>query len=209
MGKQQRPNKPEVNLHLPPPGVRSDTKPVGGSNFDAVNDWLLNLTVNALKLPEGEREKIANQAAQMMVGLQPADEIEGMLCAQMVATNAGALEAMRRAFQPEAMLHSRMDWLNAANKLMRTHAALSEALMRKRNGGQQRIVVERVQVAPGGQAVLGNVTQTLGGGCATEKATQSHEHATETGRLSAPCEPPLQGAIEADQAKVRSPSGAR
>jgi hypothetical protein len=209
MSDRQKPKVPEVNLHLPPSGAKSDLKPVAGSNFDAANNWILSLAINALHLPADEREKIANQAVQTMVGLQPADEIEGMLCAQMVATNAGALEAMRRAFHPDAMLHSRMDWLNAANKLMRTHAALSEVLMRKRNGGQQRIVVERVQVGPGGQAVLGNVHQTLGGGCATEKATQSHEHATETGRLSAPCESPLQGAIEADQAKVRSPSGAR
>ena len=198
--------KPEVNVKLDKPGGTSEWKPIGGSNSDQVNAWLSDLAVNALNLPPDDRERISSACLQTMVGLNPRDEIEGMICAQLVATNAAALEAMRRGFHPDQFLHARMDWLNIANKMMRTHAALSETLIRKRTGGQQRIIVEKVQVAPGGQAVLGDVHNSLGGGRAHEKVNQSHEHATEAGRLTAASEPALQGAIETDQAKMRSPS---
>jgi hypothetical protein len=191
----------------------SSLRPIGGSDFDAVNNWLANQVIGSLSLPESwskeTRDKKASQAVSMMVGLSPKDEIEGMLCAQMTATHAASMEMLRRAMIPEQPFEVLTGYLAMSNKFSRTHAALADTLMRKRTGGQQRIVVERVQVAPGGQAVLGDVHQSLGGGCATEKATQSHEHATETGRLTASCEPALQGAIEADKAKVRSPSGAR
>ena len=43
------------------------------------------------------------------------------------------------------------------NRLARTFAAQVEALKRYRSKGEQRVVVERVTVNEGGQAVVGNI----------------------------------------------------
>jgi hypothetical protein len=48
----------------------------------------------------------------------------------------------------------------ALNKLARTFAAQVEALKRYRRGGEQKITVQHVNVTKGGQAIVGNVTQT-------------------------------------------------
>jgi hypothetical protein len=48
------------------------------------------------------------------------------------------------------------------NKLARTFAALVEALRKHRNGGKQTVIVQQVNVADGGQAIVGHI-QTRGG----------------------------------------------
>jgi hypothetical protein len=44
------------------------------------------------------------------------------------------------------------------NKLARTFAAQVEALKRYRSGGEQKMTVQHVHVADGGQAIVGNVS---------------------------------------------------
>jgi hypothetical protein len=46
----------------------------------------------------------------------------------------------------------------AFNKLARTFAAQVEALKRYRSGGEQKMTVQHVHVAEGGQAIVGNVS---------------------------------------------------
>ncbi len=48
------------------------------------------------------------------------------------------------------------------NRLARTFAAQMEALKRYRSKGDQRIIVERVTVENGGQAIVGNVGTGVG-----------------------------------------------
>jgi hypothetical protein len=45
-------------------------------------------------------------------------------------------------------------------KLARTYTAQTEALERYRTGGEQKVTVQHVSVSEGGQAIVGNVTQT-------------------------------------------------
>jgi hypothetical protein len=45
---------------------------------------------------------------------------------------------------------------------MRTYAVQVETLARLRKGGQQKVVVEHVHVYPGGQAIVGNVSNPGG-----------------------------------------------
>jgi len=47
----------------------------------------------------------------------------------------------------------------ALNKLYRTFTTQMEALKRYRTGGEQKVTVQHVSVAEGGQAIVGNVTQ--------------------------------------------------
>jgi hypothetical protein len=46
---------------------------------------------------------------------------------------------------------------NVANKLARTYTIQMEALQRYRGKGQQKMVIEHVNVNSGGQAIIGNV----------------------------------------------------
>jgi hypothetical protein len=92
---------------------------------------------------------------------------------------------------------------NAFNKLARTFAAQVEALKRYRSGGEQRMVVQHVNVAEGGQAIVGNVSTPAPGVGVNEKAKdQPHALAYAPG-----VEMPRQ--IEAERATVPSAGGER
>jgi len=65
---------------------------------------------------------------------------------------------------------------NAFNKLARTFAAQVEALKRYRNGGEQKMTVQDVHVAEGGQAIVGKVNAPAEGVGATKK-TKEPPHA--------------------------------
>jgi hypothetical protein len=49
--------------------------------------------------------------------------------------------------------------ISAFNKLTRTFAMQMEALKRYRSGAEQKVTLQHVSVAEGGQAIVGNVTQ--------------------------------------------------
>ena len=90
---------------------------------------------------------------------------------------------------------------NAFNKLARTFAAQVEALKRYRSGGEQKMTVQHVHVAEGGQAIVGNVNAPAPGVGANEKAKeQPHALAYAPG-----VEMPRQ--IEKERATVPSAGG--
>ena len=49
-----------------------------------------------------------------------------------------------------------------------------ETLAKVRRGGEQKVIVEHVQVMPGGQAIVGNVSHYGGGGGTHESVDQPH-----------------------------------
>jgi hypothetical protein len=102
-----------------------------------------------------EREKTAFLGAQM--GFHPKDQLEGMLCAQLIGTHNAAMECLRRAAIQGQSLQARQENLNQTNKLSRTFATLVETLNRHRGKGHQKVVVEHVHVHSGAQAIVGVV----------------------------------------------------
>ncbi len=88
--------------------------------------------------------------------IAPRDGVERMLATQMAATHVALVRQggrMANAEQlPQFEAHER-----AYNKLARTFTAQMEALRKQRNGGKQTVVVQRVDVSDGGQAIVGNV----------------------------------------------------
>jgi hypothetical protein len=96
-------------------------------------------------------------------GMRPADEMEAMLAIQMVATHETAMEMLTRAKQAEFMPQLQ-ECGSLAVKLMRTYAAQVEALGRLRRGGEQRVIVQHLNVNEGGQAIVGAVSHPGGGG---------------------------------------------
>jgi hypothetical protein len=73
----------------------------------------------------------------------------------------------------EQTFEGRRENLNQANKLSRTYAVLLDTLNRHRGKGQQKVTVEHVNVAAGGQAIVGNVDHQ-GGGVAPKPKEQPH-----------------------------------
>jgi hypothetical protein len=101
-------------------------------------------------------ETESNAALAAVDGMQPADEIEAMLAVQMVATHETAMEMLTRAKQADLM-PTLQECGSLAVKLFRTYTAQVEALVRLRRGGEQRVIVQHVNVNEGGQAIVGAV----------------------------------------------------
>ena len=179
---------PEV-VHVPPPEAKRGTlKALGGSANDDFNNVLANQVVQSLWLANSDKDGSGKQiqaALAAMLGVQPRDELEGMLGAQMIATHNAALECFRRSMLKEQSFEGRRQNLEFATKLVRSYAALLEALDRHRGKGQPQVVrVERVTVEAGGQAIVGAVRQ--GGGDERGSAERSHAK-----QLAHAPEPPL------------------
>lgn len=96
-------------------------------------------------------------------GMAPRDAAETLLLAQMAAIHQATMMMARRLNHVEN-LRQQDAAERALNKLARTYAAQVEALKRYRSKGQQVVRVERVNVASGGQAVVGHVQHGGAGG---------------------------------------------
>ena len=164
---------PAQMLNVPPleqePGL---LKCIAGLNSDGFNVILADQAKKSVWLSP-DRDTVKKQYEAVihgLMGIEPRDEIEGMLAAQMVATHNAAMECYRRAMLDNQTFEGRRENLNQANKLTRSYATLMEALNRHRGKGQQKVVVEHVHVHQGGQAIVGNVTP--GGGVSSKLEDQ-------------------------------------
>ncbi len=98
-----------------------------------------------------------NFMLSVVKGIEPEDEVESMLAAQMAAVHMATMTFARRLAHVET-LPQQDSAERAFNKLARTFAAQVEALKRYRTGGEQKVTVEHVTVNEGGQAIVGNVS---------------------------------------------------
>ena len=123
----------------------------------------------------------------------PHDVVEAMLAAQMVATHEAAMECFRRAALTEQTFAGRELGLKYGDKLVRSFAALTDALNRHRGKGQQVVRVEHVTVQAGGQAIVGAVTQGEGGQQKSEDRPYAHASPTHASEPALRCpDPPRQ-----------------
>ena len=108
---------------------------------------------------EPERINTMRMNAIAMLGeLQPATATEAMLAAQMVGTHRAAMMFLKNATKPEDSFDGRDRNVLRAMRLMRLFTEQVEAMSKlKGKSGQQRVVVEHVTVAAGGQAIVGAV----------------------------------------------------
>jgi hypothetical protein len=146
----------------------------GGSKSDLFNNTLIRQVLEGVWAtrpdPEHRDLLIASNLAALN-GINPRDEVEGMLGAQMVACHNAAMECFRRAMLSEQTFEGRKENLTQANKLTRSYTTLMDALGRHRGKGQQKVTVEHVHVHAGGQAIVGTVE---GGGVANGNQGQPH-----------------------------------
>jgi hypothetical protein len=101
-------------------------------------------------------------------GIEPRDHVEAMLATQMAAVQMATMTFARRLAHVENI--PQQDAAERAfNKLARTFTTQVEALKRYRSTGQQTVRVERVTVEAGGQAIVGPVSTSAGGGRGTHE----------------------------------------
>jgi len=90
-------------------------------------------------------------------GIEPRDQLETMLAAQMAAVHVVSMRFARHFAHIET-LPQQDSAERAFNKLTRTFTMQMEALKRYRSGAEQKVTLQHVSVAEGGQAIIGNVT---------------------------------------------------
>jgi hypothetical protein len=108
-------------------------------------------------MPDQEHQAAINSVVAALKGVAPADGMESMLAAQMVATHNAAMDCLRRAQLDGQTFEGRDLNLKHATKLLAAYARQMEAIDRHRGQGQQKITVEHVTVNAGGQAIVGGV----------------------------------------------------
>src|SRR5262245_28781931 len=94
----------------------------------------------------------------VMKGIEPKDQVEALLAAQMAAVHMATMTFARRLAHVED-IPQQDSAERAFNKLTRTFTTQMDALKRYRTGGEQKVTVQHVSVSEGGQAIVGNVTQ--------------------------------------------------
>jgi hypothetical protein len=131
---------------------------LGTADLDFYNG-LLGQLANAGSQGRQLDEGGLNFILSVVKGIQPRDQLEVMLAAQMAAVHMASMTFARRLAQVEK-IPQQDSAERAFNKLTRTFATQMEALKRYRTGGEQKVTVQHVSVSEGGQAIVGNVTQT-------------------------------------------------
>lgn len=101
-----------------------------------------------------------NAVIAIMASVEPENELEATLAAQMVMANECAVRCMRGMVGTDMSEHHKM-YGDLANKFMRTFTSQVEALSRLRRGGEQ--VIKHVYVGEGGQAVFAREINHSGG----------------------------------------------
>ena len=131
----------------------------------ADHDFLVAF-IKQLASASSGKDRVDEEALNFMLavvkGIEPQDQIETMLAAQMAAVHSAVMTFTRRLARVET-LAQQDSAERTLNKLARTYAAQMEALKRYRTGGEQKVTVEHVTVNEGGQAIVGNVTGGRGG----------------------------------------------
>ena len=117
------------------------------------------------RLTEDRTDSALMQATAMVAELEPETATQAMLAVQMVGAHRATMIFLYRATLPGQTFEGTDANVHRAARLMRLFTEQADTMLRlKGKGGQQRVVVERVTVADGGQAIVG-VVPGGGGQC--------------------------------------------
>ena len=168
-----------IRLDHPDPDVGRALlmRSIGTSNRDFWRGLLRQLYEVASESGEISESQL-NFLLSIIQGIQPRDQVEAMLAAQMAAVHmatmrfAGGISVGDNRIQQDNAERS-------FNRLTRAFIAQLEALKRYRTGGEQKVTVQHVTVSEGGQAIVGNVTQRA------PRAAKNQTAASPTGQTDA------------------------
>jgi hypothetical protein len=148
-----------LSLDANPRGEHMD---LGGSRADEWNMRLVNLVGGAMPIDHANRGASTGALKAVLQGtsdIKPADPIEGILIAQLMAANEAALAMYRKGWaQPPEYFQARTRYLQLADKAARTVMMLTERLDHHRGRGQQQITVKHVTVNADQAVVTDSIT---------------------------------------------------
>jgi hypothetical protein len=130
---------------------------VGSADWDFACGIMKQLAKASCRGNDADEEKL-NFMLSVIKGIEPRDQTEAMLAAQMASVHVAAMNIAARLIHAERISEQDSNE-RAFNKLTRTFAMQVEALKRYRTGAEQKVTLQHVSVAEGGQAIVGNVTQ--------------------------------------------------
>jgi hypothetical protein len=149
-------------------------------------DTLLSQMANCMPGAPARASSVAVAAVQ---SVGPRDGVEAMLAVQMAATHAVAMKMLQRATLEQPSIEVYDSLINRATKLLRTYTMQVEALKRHRSGGEQRVVVQHVNVTADAAAVQVNGGANLtpeGRGAVSKPEERAHAQADSTALAYAP-----------------------
>jgi len=161
--------KTAIKLNLDPNKPEGNRKSLGGGKADEWNDRLNHLTFNALPIAHSKNEESITAACEAVsygaMDIAPADPVEGILIAQLMAANEASLALYRKGWQnmPE-YFDAGTKFLQLADKAARTVVLLTERLDHHRGRGQQQITVKHVTTnnVTADQAIIADSVTTGG-----------------------------------------------
>ena len=153
---------------------QASLKAIGSTDGDFLEGFVKQL-VNVGSQGSVADESGANFMLAVVKGIEPRDQIEAMLGAQMAAVHNATMTFARRLAHVELVVQQDSAQ-NAFNKLARTFAAQVSALKEYRSKGEQKMIVQHVHVAEGAQAIVGNVNARPEG-VGARKKTEVQPHA--------------------------------
>lgn len=200
--KQVEQVKKRVLQPVPPKGVAPSLEAITGSYSKKwsvlMGEWLTSAVDGGLEINGVDTSERATALIEALMGTAPKDEFEGMCAAQLIAAHATVMRCFRVSANPNNSVEVKDIYLKQAGKLMRSFAVVLDTLNRHRGKGQQKMTVEHIYVADGGQAIIGNIPSREG--VSKENGRQPVAHAENLGiadaRLGA-MPGPLQANLEA------------
>ncbi len=160
------PHKPGEPMSIGMEGTEVGFLTAFATTEKGVADFVFKQILNILH-PDGDMpltDDVVDLAVALIAELQPESTVEAMLVSQMIAAQVGAMETMRRGLRRSQTHGAAQSYVGLSGKLMRTFTGQVDTLNRGRGKGvTQRVVVERVNVEPGAQAVVGAVAAPGGG----------------------------------------------
>jgi hypothetical protein len=158
-----------IKLRLDPNKPKGNRKSLGGGKADEWNDRLSNLTLSALPTAHSKNNDTFTEACLAVsygvMDMAPADPVEGILIAQLIAANEAALAMYQKGWaQPPEFFEARTKYLQLADKAARTVMMLTERLDHHRGRGQQQITVKHVTTnnVTADQAIIADSVTTGG-----------------------------------------------
>lgn len=131
---------------------------LGTANYDFADGLLRQLASAGLDGDKADEANI-NFLLAVVKDAKPKDHLEAMLLAQMAVVHATSMVFARRLVDAET-LQEQDSAERTLNKLNRTFAVQMETRKRYRVESEPQVTVNNVAVNEGGQAIVGNVTQT-------------------------------------------------
>ena len=116
---------------------------------------IIDRAVSAMPLTH-TKDYNTNVIYQSLSECEPKDAIESKLCAQSASLYAQGMQYLSRAESAD-MLHQVDFYMKSAIKLLRLHNETVETLARYRRKGEQKVIVQYVNVNDGGKAIVGNM----------------------------------------------------